>query len=363
MGSTLAIVLIGVFLGVVQLAAGMVIGRCWPPGPRKQKPSAASLPSQPAETPEPVDAGELQMFACRLHELVSGVAHEVGHHQSTIHRINQELHSLEGNPAAPLTEIILRSVARVIEINERLRDRLSQAEKKLHHQSQQIQSHMTEARTDPLTGLPNRRAFDDQLARQVAHWRNGELPFCLLMIDLDHFKAINDRYGHPVGDQLLRIVAKAIRATVRTMDHAARIGGEEFAAILPVTRLETARRIAERIRRKLADRAVEVDGLELELSVSIGLAEILLDENAASIIQRADTALYASKHAGRNSVHYHDGERCLPSSQDSGASERLAAQGPAPESESPPPLAADLAAVCDDLRRRLVEVTEGENQN
>lgn len=186
--------------------------------------------------------------------------------------------------------------------NEQLRDRLGQAEQKLTLQSQLLQSFQAEARTDPLTGLLNRRAFDEDLVRRMSAWRRRAIPFSLLWVDVDHFKMINDRHGHAAGDELLRQVARTLAATFRDMDLVARVGGEEFAAVLPVTNANEAIIPAERLRRTLATFKFEVDGRALAVSISVGTTAVQPDDDVATVVRRADQALYAAKSAGRNVV-------------------------------------------------------------
>jgi diguanylate cyclase (GGDEF)-like protein len=143
---------------------------------------------------------------------------------------------------------------------------------------------------DPVTGLANRRAFDDQIYLQS---QLDAPPGVLLMIDVDDFKQINDTHGHEAGDRTLRLVGEAIAESIRPQDFAARIGGDEFAAILPVAGLAPPREVAERIRCAIAATAAQV-------TVSIGVASLARDARAALLA--ADEALYDAKSGGRNQV-------------------------------------------------------------
>ncbi len=166
------------------------------------------------------------------------------------------------------------------------------------------------AATDPLTNLPNRRSFDRALREEVSRGRRDRLSLALLMIDVDHFKAYNDRYGHPAGDECLQSVAGAINLAIRRPgDLPSRIGGEEFAVILPATDLEGARVVAAAIQRSIADLALTHDGSPFaQVTVSIGIGDLgsilIHDEGAehAALFQMADRALYTAKNAGRNIV-------------------------------------------------------------
>lgn len=163
-----------------------------------------------------------------------------------------------------------------------------------------------EANRDALTGLHNRRYFDDVLRERVTGANAGAL--ALLMMDLDHFKHINDWYGHQAGDEVLRTVGKLIDAEVRRgVDVAARYGGEELAVIAPDTSVFCARELAERIRRRVAELRVCVGEALISVTISVGVAMLdakILGEPdpAAALVEAADTRLYQAKQAGRNRI-------------------------------------------------------------
>ena len=157
---------------------------------------------------------------------------------------------------------------------------------------------------DPLTGLYNRRHFDDVLLRRIAdHQRSGRT-FALLMIDIDHFKRINDQFGHQAGDDVLRAVAERLQRSVRIDEGAFRLGGEEFVLMIDDTGVDVAAGCAERMRREIAAMPVRVGERELPpITISVGVASYPRDVTAhGSLLQRADSALYAAKCTGRNRV-------------------------------------------------------------
>jgi len=158
-----------------------------------------------------------------------------------------------------------------------------------------------------LTGLANRRVFDGQMAQRVAEFERYGNIFSLLLLDADHFKELNDTHGHQAGDTVLRRLADVLRQTVRESDIVARYGGEEFAVILPETSIDGARWSSERIRKAVEAESVPVGKTDLAVTLSIGAAEVLSGEDVSELIERADAALYASKRAGRNCSHWHDG--------------------------------------------------------
>ena len=156
-----------------------------------------------------------------------------------------------------------------------------------------------QATRDPLTDLLNRRAGEWQLERAFLAAREGQKPFCLIMADVDHFKAINDTWGHPAGDQVLQRVAAVLRTGVRATDSVVRWGGEEFLLVLPYCEQAAALLQAERLRERVADAAQGEMG---RVTVSMGVAELQRGETLANLMERVDQALYQAKHAGRNQV-------------------------------------------------------------
>ncbi|TVQ41911.1 MAG: GGDEF domain-containing protein [Wenzhouxiangella sp.] len=158
------------------------------------------------------------------------------------------------------------------------------------------------AATDPLTGLSNRRSIEPQLAGETASANRHDSTFSILMADLDHFKHVNDTYGHDIGDEVLREVARRMRAMLRTEDRAVRWGGEEFMVLLTDTSMEQASVVAEKLRRTIAEESIECNGLDISITISIGVAEHCGEHDALDIIRRADRALYRAKHEGRNRV-------------------------------------------------------------
>ena len=182
--------------------------------------------------------------------------------------------------------------------------RLKTTELALHSAADQLK-HLV--RTDGLTGLLNRRAFDEVMETEIARSARAALPMSLLLIDVDRFKAYNDEYGHPAGDEALKLVARHLRGALkRPADAAARYGGEEFAAILPDTDEDGAYLVAEAFRRSLAEAKLPHRGSERRfLTASVGVATYMQDNlhrSAAELIQTADEALYSAKAAGRDRV-------------------------------------------------------------
>jgi diguanylate cyclase (GGDEF)-like protein len=156
-------------------------------------------------------------------------------------------------------------------------------------------------RTDALTGLQNRRVFDEALARETSRFQRYHLPLSLLMLDIDHFKKINDAHGHPAGDGVLRLFARLTQTVFRDSDAIHRYGGEEFAVLLPHTQFEGAMGAARRLVASTAKTPFPISAKVLNVTVSAGVAT--LDQgvgSGADLVARADAQLYEAKRAGRN---------------------------------------------------------------
>ena len=158
------------------------------------------------------------------------------------------------------------------------------------------------ALTDGLTGMQNRRYFDDALREYLEEFRRIDRPVGLMILDLDHFKQVNDTHGHDVGDEVLRAVATCLRGMTRYHDVVARLGGEEFAVVTPNMDAESLGRFAERIRRAIANMSVLSGNVRLKVTTSVGLAVWDHKESAEDFYRRADRQLYEAKKQGRNRV-------------------------------------------------------------
>jgi len=165
------------------------------------------------------------------------------------------------------------------------------------------------SRVDSLTGAMMRRAFDQRLAEEIERARRLERPLTLLVADLDHFKQVNDTQGHHAGDMALRGFVAVCREEFRKYDLVGRLGGEEFALLLPDTGIDAARVAAERLRETVARCSVDpcAPGQAFHITVSIGVAQLRATDDAGKLIQRADQAMYAAKATGRNSVRCEEG--------------------------------------------------------
>jgi diguanylate cyclase len=178
--------------------------------------------------------------------------------------------------------------------------RLVQLEQQARELHRTLDEERRRARVDALTGIPNRAAFDERFAQEVARCARGGGTVSVLLWDLDHFKAINDRFGHRIGDGVLREVAHCLVRGLRAEDFVARIGGEEFATLLVGATVDQALQRAEELRAAIAGLKLHVHGVPVQVTVSCGATGIRGDDTAGSLFDRADAALYRAKESGRN---------------------------------------------------------------
>lgn len=202
-------------------------------------------------------------------------------------------------------ESLTRATRDMRAANSELEQRLAASREQMLVLQDNLRQIRAEVLNDPLTGLANRKSFDAALDHALASSAQSGTPFSFLMCDIDHFKQFNDTFGHLTGDQVLRLVASALKQHVSGQDLAARFGGEEFAIILPETSLRHAVALADQIRRSVMSRELVKRSTNENLgrvTLSIGAATWRPGDSVHSIMERADACLYASKHCGRNRV-------------------------------------------------------------
>jgi diguanylate cyclase len=354
--------LVNLLCACVALGVGFAAG-VWFFGAKMARPD---LPQPTKKPPTPAEDAKLvaernAMAASRVADLAQNVASDVGDHAAKMKAISADLAGIdrqsEGANAAVFT-----AMDQIIAANSELQQRLEQAEKQLAVQAAEIKTHESEARTDSLTGLSNRRAFDDELKRRLNEWLRDNTPSTLILLDIDFFKKFNDTHGHQVGDQVLRCVAKVLAKQSRERDVPCRYGGEEFAIILPATDAICACKVADRVRAAIEASTIDYAGKSLKVTCSLGVAQLQAADDVARLIRRADDALYTSKKAGRNCGHWHTGVEHLPITQP----ETGEAHAPAAEPIAPASAAGVASSTTDDplpqgatfvqmLKRRVTE--------
>jgi diguanylate cyclase len=253
------------------------------------------------------DAARASMAAQQLRDLAHNVASDVGAHNSFVESITDQLVDIEQGTAAG-GAAVMDVVAKMLDANKRLQSRLEDAEHKIKTQAEEIRNQQFEARTDALTRLANRRAFDAFLADSSELFATHRQPFSLVMFDVDNFKQFNDVHGHQAGDEVLRTVGRTLSRAVDIGDLACRYGGEEFAVILTNRSLPDGQLAAERIRRAIEGMPVDFGGNVLRVTASVGVAGCMAGEEPVALVRRADEAVYSAKKHGRNCCFWHDGE-------------------------------------------------------
>lgn len=354
---------IGTFLIVnlvcacVALGIGFAAG-VWFFGAKMAKPAAAPPPKKPAakSAEETKRAAEqTAMAASRVADVAKNVASDVGDHAAKMKAISADLAGIDRESDGAQTAVF-SAMDQMIAANNQLQQRLEQAEKQLAAQAVELKTHESEARTDSLTGLSNRRAFDDELKRRLGEWQRKGTPCTLVLMDIDFFKKFNDTHGHQVGDEVLRQFAKVLAKQSREMDVPCRYGGEEFAAILPATDGVSACKVAERIRAAIEASTTECEGKSLKVTCSLGVSQFLAEDDVPRLIRRADDALYTSKKAGRNCGHLHTGEIQIPITE---ADQAPIAEPPVPlqpvVDQSAGQTAPSSATFIQTLKRRVTE--------
>ena len=287
------------------------------------------------------------------------MAGDVAQYRETIEMFARRLADFEDRPDPPTAQMLM---GRVAEANESLQRRIEAAEQALQKQAGDITSYLQEARTDALTGLPNRRSFDDEFQRRLAQWRRKRTPFSLMLLDVDRFKKLNDTHGHPAGDAVLSEVGRLLREHLAEGEMAARFGGEEFAVLLGCDDEASLAEACERFSSAIRDCVIPFEDKPLRVTVSSGAAIADTGELGPHLVKRADEALYEAKRGGRNRGYWHDGERLAPllGCFADGNSSIAADLQPRPASlDRESVTSVEFREVCSDLRRKLQELTHG----
>ena len=240
-----------------------------------------------------------QMVAAELERIACEVRQSLRKHHSSLDRFKDRVGKLSQDQKSAAWQALCQEAEDMLKPTLNLASQIADAYEQIRQQSAHLMT-FTETRTDPLTGAKNRRALDDILATQFAMMNRYGLRFSVVLFDIDHFKQVNDEYGHLRGDEILREVAKLFDATVRETDVVTRFGGEEFVIVMPQTDLVGASLVAERVRQAVQQQTI--------VTISGGIATALEGDTTESLIARADACLYSAKTAGRNCIHRHRGD-------------------------------------------------------
>lgn len=262
-------------------------------------------------------SGEILNESRKISEKLEIIAREItdnlektdktsGNYVGQIETLQGDLSSAQSiGDADNVVNMILSASRKVTSEIKALRENARQHQGEMDALRQELASTRDESRTDPLTGIANRRQFDERLVQFCNVSSKSNEPFSLVMGDIDNFKKFNDQFGHQAGDQVLSLVGQKLQQNVKGKDLVARYGGEEFAFLLPNTPLSDAISFADSIRKLICENKVSLTGsekCERTITMSFGVAQFDLHETPNSLIERADKNLYLSKDAGRNTV-------------------------------------------------------------
>ncbi len=239
-----------------------------------------------------------QGVAKELERIAVAVRRSIATHHSSVLKFKERVSTLGSNEQDGAWQELCGEAEGMLKPTLKLAAQLAAAYDEIRQQSNNLMT-FTEVRTDPLTGVSNRRALDETLESMFAMMHRYEHPFSVVLLDIDHFKQMNDEQGHLYGDRMLKSVARLLDDCVRDTDLVARYGGEEFVIVMPQTMLDGATIFAERLRRRVEQ--------QLPLTVSGGVSSAVDGDNPQTLLARADAALYSAKAAGRNLLYRHTG--------------------------------------------------------
>lgn len=266
-----------------------------------------------AEHIAPGEASALQRVGGELHKVMTGIASSAsltgtraGLFGAQLHDLSAALKAKQVDALTPKLDQALAGTAEMKHSTDALQQQVEASQIEIAKLRTDLDQARGEALIDPLTGILNRKGFDLKLAALLQEPVERERAHCLVMLDIDHFKHINDAHGHVTGDRVIQGLAEILRQTTMGKDHvAARYGGEEFALVLPNTTLAYAERLADQVRQRA--KAMKVKNRQTQevlfsITISGGVARLLEGDDAVALVARADSALYRSKNAGRDRV-------------------------------------------------------------
>ena len=251
---------------------------------------------------------EAQEILATVTRLVTQFTGETAEYNAKIdQQTNKLTKTTEGKDVGNLLSEIMSQLNEIRSSGKGFTSKMLESRQEIDSLRKNLEKATAESRMDFLTGVHNRRAFDEMISDHVVQAEKQLKDLCLLMVDIDHFKKFNDTYGHQMGDEVIKIVARVLTDTLRGSDVVARFGGEEFAVLLPGTPTNGALVVAENIRKSIANKRLKRRDAEEDMgqvNVSIGLARFRVGEGdtVPFLIKRADEALYSAKKAGRNRV-------------------------------------------------------------
>ncbi len=252
---------------------------------------------------------QIQKTILDVNEAVASVHQQAENYTENLTDVTDKL-SAGDKTQEELGEIVsgaVSSTSEMIEHNQGLKNMLTESIAAVEDMRRDLEIARKEAMTDSLTGLANRKAFDQEITRLIEQANSEAEPstFSLIMVDIDHFKNFNDKFGHQVGDQVLKLVARTFLESVKGRDLAVRYGGEEFAILLPETQSQGGLKVAELLRKEVENKDVinRTTGKRIaKITLSGGVSQYVKGESANMLVERVDSALYKAKNSGRNKI-------------------------------------------------------------
>jgi diguanylate cyclase (GGDEF)-like protein len=314
-----------------------------------------------------LETEQLRHWVSHLRSIASSMSAGVEIHNDRLENVNSALVSLDtGNP-----KVLEQAINALLETNKFMQQELQAAQSRIATQARAIEEVTAQARTDALTGASNRLAFNEALDDAVADFANEQRTTTLALLDIDRFKQVNDTYGHAVGDKVLIAVAKMLQEKLRGRGVVARYGGEEFSLLFTGCPAAWMVRVMEEARKAIHDIRIQTDLGELQVTCSVGMADLLSGDSATSLIARADQGLYQAKQRGRDRGYWCSQGEWLPMDSQPTATlwqplqldSKVQSQETAGEKANPKKSAADdslfqLASECLDIASSAAQTAE-----
>ena len=241
----------------------------------------------------------------RMLTSVGQLSDDMGTHNSELTTVQRTVNDISaGGGLEDVQNALLSQIQEVIHSNKRMQDDLVVSQYELQQQTEELDKTKREARTDQLSGLGNRKSFDEAFNFALTRFKRKHVPFALVLADVDHFKRINDTYGHQSGDLIVERIGKVLKSLCRQQDHVSRYGGDEFAVLLMGASRDAARKVAARIRIAIERTNFQAckSGSRIAVTFSMGMSFPLDSDTTEDLFSRADQALYHSKDSGRNQL-------------------------------------------------------------